>query len=69
MCSQSKENREASIINPFKGNPNVIKEGDKVFVENCQSCHGVVGTGDVCPDLTDYNWIYGSSNNDPFTTI
>lgn len=49
-----------------------LAEGEEIFMDNCSSCHGEDGTGDMdlgAPDLTDDFWIYGGSKKDVFTTI
>jgi cytochrome c oxidase cbb3-type subunit 3 len=45
------------------------KEGMTIFIENCQACHGEGGKGDICPDLTDDVWKYGSSERDLYQSI
>lgn len=45
------------------------KEGLAIFVEHCQACHGEGGKGDICPDLTDEVWNYGSSDRDLYQSI
>jgi len=49
-----------------------IETGKKVFADNCASCHGEAGKGNVelgAPDLTDKTWIYGGDAQSIFTTV
>ena len=59
-CSDG--NNKASAENP-------VKAGAKVYEQNCKSCHGPGGKGDICPNLADDEWKYGSSDQDIYTTI
>jgi cytochrome c oxidase cbb3-type subunit 3 len=45
------------------------EEGAKIFTKYCQVCHGEGGKGDICPDLTDKEWIYGNSDEQLFQAI
>ncbi len=38
-------------------NPEGIKKGDEVFVNNCLPCHAEKGKGDIGPNLTDEYWV------------
>jgi cytochrome c oxidase cbb3-type subunit 3 len=38
-------------------NPDGIKKGEEVFVNNCLPCHAEKGAGDVGPNLTDNYWL------------
>lgn len=43
-----------------------LAKGQKLFAENCASCHGDNGKGNRelgAPDLTDQIWLYGSSKD------
>ncbi|MFN3479925.1 MAG: c-type cytochrome [Thermodesulfovibrionales bacterium] len=55
--------------NPFIGNREAIKEGAVLYKNNCERCHGPEGSGGVCPNLTDRNWIYGGRDGDIFSSI
>ena len=35
-----------SLKNPFKGNSKIAKFGEKLYVQQCATCHGESGTGD-----------------------
>ncbi len=72
-CGKSKERetrgRGKIKTNPFKGSREMIKEGEAIFSDYCEVCHGEGGVGNICPNLTDKEWRYGSSDNDLFTSI
>ena len=49
-----------------------IAAGAATFAENCASCHGEDGRGNMelgAPNLTDDFWIYGGDDETMFTTI
>jgi cytochrome c oxidase cbb3-type subunit 3 len=46
-----------------------LASGKAVFGVNCVTCHKADGSGDVGPNLTDKNWIYGYDIKEVFTTI
>ena len=49
-----------------------LEQGATIFADNCSSCHGEKGTGDInqgAPNLTDDFWIYGGSDEALFRTI
>jgi len=41
----------AETKNPYAGNPGAEEEGEKIFKENCRSCHGEKGAGGFGPKL------------------
>jgi cytochrome c oxidase cbb3-type subunit 3 len=52
--------------------PVSIEAGAKLFADNCASCHGEQGQGNVelgAPDLTDGTWIYGGDAQSIFTSV
>ena len=49
--------------------PANISEGKATFEVNCVACHKADGSGDVGPNLTDKNWIYGFDIKDVFKTV
>lgn len=57
------------LKNPFSGDQKAVKEGADLFKRYCESCHGVGGKGDICPDLTKKNKKYGNTDSDLFSTI
>lgn len=45
-------------------NEKAAAEGEKIFASTCVACHGAEGKGNPmlgAPDLTDNDWLYGSS--------
>lgn len=46
-----------------------IKEGESIFQANCVVCHNSKGEGNIGPNLTDKNWIYGFDVKDLFGVI
>jgi len=55
--------------NPFTGNAEAIKAGEKIFDEKCADCHGGDAMGGAGPDLTDDKWLHGGSDAEVFTTV
>jgi cytochrome c oxidase cbb3-type subunit III len=46
-----------------------IKEGKKMFTQNCVACHAADGGGGVGPNLTDEFWLHGGNVKSVFHTI
>lgn len=47
--------------------PEIVKLGEMLFVDNCAACHGRQGHGNPllgAPNLTDADWLYGGSDQD-----
>jgi cytochrome c oxidase cbb3-type subunit 3 len=49
--------------------PSDLSEGASIFAANCVACHLEKGQGQIGPNLTDKNWIYGYDIKDVFKTI
>ena len=49
--------------------PADLSVGKTLFETNCISCHEAKGQGNIGPNLTDDNWIYGGDIKDLFKTI
>jgi cytochrome c oxidase cbb3-type subunit 3 len=49
--------------------PADLSKGSKLFQANCIVCHGPTGAGDIGPNLTDKQWIYGFDIATAFATI
>jgi len=50
--------------------PNAMKMGKRMFINNCAVCHGSQATGSFgFPNLTDEEWIWGGSGEAIQTTI
>lgn len=46
-----------------------ISAGKALFTSNCVTCHNPNGEGNIGPNLTDKNWIYGFDIKEVFGTI
>lgn len=46
-----------------------LSAGKALFEKNCTTCHKMDGSGDIGPNLTDKNWIYGYDVKDIFKTV
>lgn len=46
-----------------------LSAGKTIFEANCASCHLANGAGEIGPNLTDKNWIYGYDVKDLFKTV
>ncbi|MGE5565324.1 MAG: cytochrome-c oxidase, cbb3-type subunit III [Parcubacteria group bacterium] len=49
-----------------KANAAAVQRAGQLFADNCASCHGPTGQGNVAfgaPNLTDADWLYGSDRN------
>jgi cytochrome c oxidase cbb3-type subunit III len=54
-------NSEVLTVESALADKEKIAAGQKVYAENCASCHGPSGGGLVGPNLTDKHWIHGNS--------
>ena len=59
----------AESKNPYAGNRGAEEEGEKIFKENCRSCHGEKGTGGFGPTLATTTRKYGGSDAELFASI
>ena len=59
----------AGSKNPFAGNPAAEEEGERIFKENCRSCHGEKGGGGFGPKLATTARKFGGSDADLFASI
>ena len=55
--------------NPYAGNRAAEEEGEKIFKENCRSCHGEKGSGGFGPKLATKTHKYGGSDQDLFASV
>ncbi|TNE53338.1 MAG: c-type cytochrome [Bacteroidetes bacterium] len=46
-----------------------LSAGKSIFNANCVTCHNPAGEGNIGPNLTDKNWIYGFDIKEIFKTI
>ena len=71
---------EASLHNRVRGktvevlatDPEVLRVGEALFVDNCAACHGRNARGNLAvgaPDLTDAEWLYGGDGQAILTSI
>ena len=58
-----------STRNPFATNPTAAADGQRVYNQTCQSCHGTAGEGDRAPALTTTRLLHGNDDADVFHTI
>lgn len=54
---------QPKLLNPFAGDPEVVKEGRKLFQSyGCPGCHGLMGGGGMGKPILDDTWIFGSED-------
>ena len=46
-----------------------LDKGKAIFETNCVTCHNPKGEGNIGPNLTDINWIYGYDIKEVFKTV
>jgi len=57
-------------VNPYSDNRTALGEGRQLFVRfNCSGCHGGRGGGGMAPSLRDIDWLYGSHDDQVFSSI
>jgi mono/diheme cytochrome c family protein len=69
--------KAAAVKNPVQPTPKSITAGRQAYMRACRQCHGPNGLGDgplapkdpSPPNLTDADWIYGSSDGEIFAII
>ena len=59
----------AESKNPYAGNRAAEEEGEKIFKENCRSCHGEKGAGGFGPKLATTAHKFGGSDADLFASV
>jgi cytochrome c oxidase cbb3-type subunit 2 len=59
----------AETKNPYAGSHEAEEEGEKIFKENCRSCHGEKGAGGFGPKLSATTHKYGGSDAELFASI
>ena len=55
--------------NPFAGDRGAEEEGERIFKENCRSCHGEKGAGGFGPKLATTARKFGGSDADLFASV
>ncbi len=57
-------------IEKLAQNPNALKVGSRLFLQNCSVCHGSNAKGATgYPNLTDNDWLYGGDAKNLLTTL
>jgi len=59
----------AESKNPYAGNRGAEEEGEKIFKENCRSCHGEKGAGGFGPKLATTVHKFGGSDAELFAPV
>ncbi|MBI3988927.1 MAG: c-type cytochrome [candidate division NC10 bacterium] len=59
----------SSGTNPFAGDAQAARQGERLFKSFCGPCHGYDAKGGQGPDLTDEVWAHGGSDQEIFRTI
>ncbi|MEN2750504.1 cytochrome-c oxidase, cbb3-type subunit III [Psychrobacter sp. FBL11] len=60
----------APAIEKLAQNPNALKVGSRLFLQNCAVCHGSNAKGATgYPNLTDNDWLYGGEAANLLTTL
>ena len=60
----------APYVERLSEDPNALKVGSRLFLQNCSVCHGSNAKGAVgYPNLTDNDWLYGGAPEHILTTL
>ena len=59
----------AESKNPYAGNHAAEEEGEKIFKENCRSCHGEKGAGGFGPKLATTVHKFGGADAELFASV
>lgn len=60
----------APYVEKLSENPNALKVGSRLFLQNCAVCHGSNAKGATgYPNLTDNDWLYGGAPENILTTL
>lgn len=59
----------AATRNPFAGSRAAEEEGEKIFQENCRSCHGEKGAGGFGPKLAVKDHRFGNGDADLYASV
>ncbi len=60
----------APAVEKLSQDPNALKVGSRLFLQNCAVCHGSNAKGAVgYPNLTDNAWLYGGAPENILTTL
>jgi cytochrome c oxidase cbb3-type subunit 3 len=67
-----RERISGKSIEVIASDPEALRVGQVIFIDNCASCHGRAGRGNQAlgaPDLTDKDWLYGGDGKTILTSI
>jgi mono/diheme cytochrome c family protein len=68
--SAAQDQAKPKKLNPYTGNPEVIREGKRLYIYfGCSSCHGVGGGGGMGVPLLDDEWKFGSDDETLFRLL
>ncbi len=59
----------AQLKNPVPPTNESFQKGREIFEKQCIACHGKDTRGGIGPELTDEQWIHGSSDGEIFHVI
>ncbi|MDO4442119.1 MAG: cytochrome-c oxidase, cbb3-type subunit III [Moraxella sp.] len=60
----------APYVDKLSADPEALKVGNRLFLQNCALCHGSNAKGSLgYPDLTDNDWLYGGEAENILLTI
>jgi cytochrome c oxidase cbb3-type subunit 3 len=57
------------VLSALVKDPQTVTAGEKVFAQNCASCHGERAEGKIGPNLTDAFWLHGNRPTEIFKTV
>jgi cytochrome c oxidase cbb3-type subunit 3 len=77
---EANRKKEAPLLERIRGktveaiaeDPQALRAGRVLFIDNCAGCHGREGRGNVAlgaPDLTDRDWLYGGDGKTILASI
>ena len=55
--------------NPLAANPTAVADGQRIYNQTCQTCHGAAGQGDRAPALATTALVHGNDDGDVFHSI
>ena len=67
-----RERVRGKTVESIATDPEALRAGGVLFIENCAACHGRDARGNVAlgaPDLTDGDWLYGGDGKSILTSI